>query len=171
MIGSTLNEVCGPVEAARAYVNRSMVGENVNMTLPEATAQLIEIEAMGKLSLPMWNRLEDMEAKITKIGTDLGLLAMLGGSKLDIELRWVQSAINKAADARPLGCKAFILGIPKSVPGIEIVPGETSEIEMAYAVFRYQLFVDERQLLCIDRLAGKCVIGEKDYSKDIKRFL
>jgi phage tail tube protein FII len=171
MIGLTLNEVCGPVEKARAYAGRSMVGENVNMTLPEVAAQTIEIEAMGKLSLPMWNRLENMETKITKIGTDSGLAAMLGGGKLDLEFRWAQTAINKAADSRQFGCKAFIVGIPISVPGIEIVPGETSEIEMTYATLRYQLFVDERQLLCVDRLAGKCVIGEKDYSKDIERFL
>ncbi len=170
-MGMSVSEICGPVIADTAYVNRTLVGENVGVVLPEVNPQTIDIQAMGTMSLPIWHLLEDMELKITKIGTDLGLKDMLGGKRMNLEIRWAQEAVDKDANPREFGCKAFITGIPKSLPGIELGLGETSENEVAYGVFRYQVFVDEVELICIDRLATKCKIAGVDYAKDIKKFL
>ena len=164
-------EICGPTLASRAYVENAMVGQNVTAELPEVTPQTIDIEAMGPMSLPMWHRLEDMEFKITKIGTDKGLGAMLSGQKLNIELRWAQQAADPYGNLREFGCKAFVTGVPKILPGTEVTPGETSENEMTYAVFRYKLYVDEEELINIDRFANKCVIAGVDYAKSIEKFL
>lgn len=168
---SVSKEITGPVLASRAYVDGALVGKNVGVTLPEVTPQTIEIEAMGKLSLPMWHLLEDMEAKVTKPGTDLGLGRMLGGKKLSLEIRWAQEAVGPSGDMREFGCKAFITGIPKSLPGSELTPGEATENELTYAVLRYQLFVDEEEMICIDRLATKCMVAGIDYAKDIEQYL
>ena len=171
VLKSVSNEICGPILANRAYVDGILVGKNVGVTLPEVTPQTIEIEAMGKLSLPMWHLLEDMEAKVTKPGTDLGLGRMLGAKKLALEIRWAQEAVGPSGDMREFGCKAFITGIPKSLPGSELSPGETTENELTYAVLRYQLFVDEEEMICVDRLAGKCEIAGVNYAKDIEKYL
>lgn len=170
-MGWMLNEICGPVLADRAYVENNLVGRNVGVTLPEVTPQTIDMEAMGTLTLPMWHLLEDMETKITKVGVDLGLGKMLGGKKLQLEIRWAQEAVDQNGNLREFGCKAFITGIPKSLPGIELKPGEASENEITYATLRYQLYIDEEEVICIDRLAMKCMIAGVDYAKSIEQYL
>lgn len=59
--------------ANTAYVDNTLVARDVAITLPEVTPQTSDTQAMGTLSLPIWQLLENMELAITKIGLDLGL--------------------------------------------------------------------------------------------------
>lgn len=170
-MGFDPNAICGPVLGTTAYSNNTLVGRNVNITLPEVTPQTIDMQAMGTMSLPIWHLLEDLEFAITKIGTDLGLGAMLGGKKLSLEVRWAQESVDGLGNLREFGCKAFVSGFPKIIPGSEITPGETTENEMTYTVARYQLIVDEEEIVKIDRFANQCFIAGTDYARDISTFL
>ena len=55
------NSICVPVLGTTAYSNNTLVGRNVNITLPEVTPQTIDMQAMGTMSLPIWHLLEDLE--------------------------------------------------------------------------------------------------------------
>lgn len=164
-------DICGPIVANTVYANKGLVAKDVGVTLPEVAPQTADIEAMGTMSIPMWNRLEDMETAITKIGVDKGLGKMIKGEKLAIEVRFVQSVTLADGTIKNVGCKAFLSLIPKVIPGIELAVGEPTENEVTATTLRYQLYVDGKELWCIDRLAGICRIGGKDYGAAIQKLL
>ena len=70
-----------------------------------------------------------------------------------------------------MGCKAFITGVPKGVPAVEGEVGSGSEHEIALAVYRYQLYVNGEELLCVDKLNSICRINGKDYFSEIAKHL
>ncbi len=65
--------ICGPVVGDTVYDENTLVARDVAITLPEVVPQTADVSAMGTMSLPIWQLLENMEASITKIGQDLGL--------------------------------------------------------------------------------------------------
>ena len=62
----------GPILANTLYVDNVLSAEDVEFTLPAIEATTADVEAMGTMSFPIWARLEDMEASITKVGLDKG---------------------------------------------------------------------------------------------------
>lgn len=163
--------ICGPIIADTVYVDKTLVAKDVAVTLPEITPQTADIEAMGTMSIPIWNRLEDMETAITKIGLDNGLKKLVKAEKIAVEVRFMQKVTLSNGTMKNVGCKAFLTLLPKMIPGIEIAVGEPSENEVTATTIRYQLFVEGKEAWCIDRLATICRIGGKDYTASIKKYL
>lgn len=163
--------ICGPVEANTVYADKELVAKDTSVTLPEVAPMTADIEAMGTMSIPMWNRLEDMETSITKIGIDKGLGKMIRAEKVAIEVRFVQKVTLADGTIKDVGCKAFLTLLPKVIPGIELAVGEASENEVTSTTLRYQLYADGEEMWCIDRLAGICRIGGKDYGAAIQKYL
>lgn len=162
--------ISGPVVANTAYVENKLVARDVSATLPEVTPTTVDVQAMGTWSIPIWQLLEDMQMTITKIGVDLGLRSMITPEPLALELRWVQTVTDANGATKNVGCKAFIRGIPASIPGIGVNIGEASENEVTFSATRYQLMVDGTEMFLIDRLAGRLRIAGKDYA-DISNLL
>lgn len=165
-----INQI-GAVLGTTAYFDGELVARDVNITLPDLNPSTIDMKAMGTLSLPIWHLLDDMEFKITKIGTDLGLAAMMRDTRLEIEARWAQESLDQFANLREFGCKAFVTGIPKAFPGGEIAPGEVTEHEMTYTCLSYRLFIDEEEVTNVSRLSNNLKIAGVDYAKNISQFL
>lgn len=159
------------IVADTVYCDNTLAAKNVSVTLPEITFSTAEISAMGTIELPLVGLIDAMEASITKVGTDLGLIKMLTPEKHSIEVRYVQNNISADGTSTPEGCKAFLTGVPKSIPGISIEVGSASENEVSIAVTRYQLFANGEELLCIDKLNSICRINGKDYFADIAQYL
>ncbi len=163
--------ITGPILSDTAYVNNELVAKDLTVSLPEIAAATADIQAMGTMSLPIWQMLEDMELAITKIGVDKGLSKMIKPESLALELRWAQTDIDANAVTKNVGCKAFIKAIPKVIPSIELTVGEATENEVTMTVTRYQLFVDGKELWLIDRLAGIVRIDGVDYSSGVNNLL
>lgn len=161
----------GPIVANTVYVDNKLVARDVSATLPEVMPVTIDVQAMGTWSLPIWQLLEDMQLTITKIGVDLGLRSMLKPEPLTLEMRFVQTVTDANGATKPVSCKAFMRGIPASMPGIGVAIGEASENEVNYSVTRYQLMVDGTEYALIDRLAGKLKINGKDYAAEVVSML
>lgn len=159
------------VVADTVYCDNMLAAKNVSVSLPEITFSTAEINAMGTIELPLVGLIDAMEASITKVGTDLGLIKMLTPEKHSIEVRFVQNSISADGKSMPEGCKTFLTGIPKSIPGVSIEVGNASENEVSLAVTRYQLYVNGEELLCIDKLNSICRINGKDYFADIAQYL
>lgn len=157
--------------ADAVYCDNVLVAKNVAVTLPEVTFATAEINAMGTTELPLVGLVEAMEASMTKIGADSQLIAMSTPQRHSYECRFVQNNISADGTATAEGCKAFITGIPKVVPGISLEVGSASENEITLAVTRYQLYVNGEELLCIDKLNSICRIRGKDYYSDIAAYL
>lgn len=161
----------GPIIANTVYVENQMVARDVGITLPEITPQTAELKALGTLTMPMWSLLDNLEMTITKIGIDMGLRSMITPKPLPMEARWIQAVTDAAGITREVGCKAFVRGIPTKVPGFGLTPGETTEAECTYTLYRYQLIVDGAELLLIDKLAGIVRINGQDYTAGIHSML
>ena len=157
-------KICGPITGVTVYVNNTLAARDVTLTLPEVTATAVDVQAMGTMSLPIWSMLDNMELAITKIGIDKGLRSMITPDAQNYETRFVQTVTDENGNTKNVGCKAFIKGIANKIPGIAVTMGEASENETTITVTRYQLMVDGQEMFLIDRLAGICRIGGKDYA-------
>lgn len=163
--------ITGPILGTTIYINNTLVAKDAAVTLPEVTPITADIQAMGTMSLPMWQLLEDMELAITKIGIDKGMSKMLKPEALAVEIRWAQPDIDANASQKNVGCKAFIKAIPKIIPGTEFAVGEATENEVTMMVTRYQVFVNGEELWLIDRLAGIVRVDGSDYSSGVNSLL
>lgn len=167
---SAFVNICGPVVADTVYCDGSLVARDVAITLPEITPTTADLQAMGTMSMPIWQLLDNMETAITKIGADNGLRALIKPDMKPIECRWVQTVTDANGVTKNAGCKAFIKGIPNKIPGIGVTVGEASEGDVTLMTIRYGLFVDGEEMFQIDRLAGIVRIGGTDYA-DITSML
>ena len=70
-------DICGAIVADTTYVNNVLAAKDVEATLPEVAPVAAEVQAMGTMSLPIWQLIENMELAITKIGVDKGLRSMI----------------------------------------------------------------------------------------------
>jgi P2 family phage contractile tail tube protein len=161
----------GPILANTVYSNGVLVAKGVTVTLPSVTPMTADYRAMGTVTLPMPGVIEAMEASITKIGVDLGLRSLLKLESTTLEFRWAQDVKKSDGSSKVEGCKAFVRGVPKGIPGLSVDPGSTSENEVTIAATRYQLFVDGEEYWLIDQLNQIMKIGGTDYAKDIVSFL
>lgn len=163
--------ICGPVVADTVYSDGALVARDTSVTLPEVTPMTADLSAMGTFTMPIWQRLENMELSITKIGVDQGLKALIKPEPLALEVRWLQTVTDAGGFTKEVGCKAFLRGIPTKIPGIGLTPGEAGELECTFSLTRYQLIADGAELLLVDRLAGIVRIGGKDYAGGLGSFL
>ena len=160
----------GPILASKVLCDKEVVAEDVKFTLPEVTFLTTEFSALGTIELPI-ALTEALEAGITYIGTDKGLYKMLGLESKTFEFRYVQNEIKKSGEQVNKGCKAFIKGIAKSIPGGDLEIGSTFEGSIPIAVTRYQLYVDGKETVLIDKLKGILRINGKDYAKEISSLI
>lgn len=161
----------GPILANTVYLGGTLVAKDVTISLPSVTPATADFKAMGTLTMPMLGQIEAMEAAITKVGIDLGLRSMVKLEAMTLECRWVQDVKKSDGSTVTEGCKAFLRAMPKGIPGLSVDPGSASENEIAFAVSRYQLFVDGAEYWLIDQLNQIMRIGGVDYCKEIRSLL
>lgn len=162
----------GPVEADTVYCEGSLVAQDVAVTLPEVTFMTADIQAMGEMSIPLTNAIEDMEMSITKIGVDKNMTKLTTPGKKSIEIRWVQDLIKSDGTVSAEGCKAFLSVSPVTLhPGASLEIGSATENELTYKVFRYKLVVGGEEILLVDRLAHTLKVNGKEYSKKYDSLL
>lgn len=164
-------DIAGPIVGTTVYVQNELVAKDVSVTLPEVAATTADIMAMGTLSLPIWQMLEDMELTINKIGVDLGLSKMIRPENMSFEIRWAYVKIDQNGFQKNIGCKAFVNCIPKVIPGAELTVAESAENEITATVTRYRVVEDGQELWLIDRLAGTLIVNETDFSTDVNSLL
>ena len=161
----------GPIVADTVYSENQLAAKDVVFTLPEVAPVMVDVEAMGTMSVPLWARLDNMELSVTKVGLDKGLRKLLRPNLKPLEFRFPQEVIDANGNTKIVACKAFIKGMNTTIPGIGITPGETSSNEITFMVTRYQLFADGKEVLLIDRLASIVRIDGKDYTSGLRSML
>ena len=164
-------DIKGTNIADTVYSDEVLVAKDVSFTLPSVTPVAGEAQAMGTMEVIAVGLIEAMEATITKVGTDLGLSRLMRLEKQNIEFRWVHNVSSSDGTSKPEGCKAFIRGVPKSLPAIGVEFGANSENEIAFAVTRYLLYVGGTEILLVDRLSQILRINGVDYYGKINGLL
>lgn len=156
--------ITGPIVADTVYVDKSLVARDVAFTLPEVTPMTTDLQVMGTMTYPIWQLLDNMETTITKIGVDSGLRRSIKPGMHQYEFRWVQVVTDATGNTKNVGCKAFIKGVPNKIPGIGMTIGESSENEITIMTTYFALYVNGKEFIKINRLAGICKIDGKDYA-------
>lgn len=167
-------DINGPVSADTTYVNGELVARNTGVTLPEVTHVLTTIKtALGEHEVPMYGLVDAMESTIKKIGADYGLAKICAMANKTIEHRWVQQVTKaETGENKVVGCKAFLRGVPKvAVPSIEVETGSAVELEIPFSISRYQLFVDGKEVVLVDKLAGILRINGTNYAENVNSLL
>lgn len=161
----------GPVAACTVYDDGRLVARDVTVTLPAVTPTTGELKGMGTIEIPVPTQLEAMELAMTKIGIDkeLGYLANMKAQA--IEVRWVQDVMKSDGTTAPEGCKAFIRGMSKGLPGLSVEPGAPSENELTFSVVRYQLYVGGKEIVLADQLNGILRVNGKNYTSALESLL
>ena len=163
--------ISGPIVADTVYVDNSLVARDVSATLPEVTPTTVDVQALGTMSLPVWQLIENLEMAITKIGIDMGLRSMIQPKPLGLELRGVQTVTDAGGNTSNQGIKASCRGIPNKIPEIGFEIGSAPESECTFMLTRYQLIVDGAEMFLIDRLAGILRIAGVDYAAALNNLL
>ena len=76
----------GPILADTVYIGGTLVAKDVTIALPAVTPVTADFKAMGSYTAPILGQIEAMEASITKIGIDLGLLE----NRINFSADWYQ---------------------------------------------------------------------------------
>lgn len=160
----------GAIVKTKCFIGGVQKAQDVKLSLPEVNFQEIELPAMGKMSVPL-PLTENIEATINKIGFDKGLCSAISLSPTKYEFRWAQTQEKANGTSRVIGCKAFITGKAKSIPGGDIEVGSSYEGAIPIDVRRYQVYVDGKEQWLIDKVAEILRINGKDYAADIKNVV
>lgn len=161
----------GAIQANATYVDGELVARDTTITNPEIAAMTTDIEAMGTMTFPTWGRIEDMEGSITKIGQDINFGKLIEPGVKNIEHRWAQTQVDANGNYKDIGCKAFWKCIPKTIPSVEVSMGDPSESEITYAIMRFRLVVDGKEMVLADRFTGDLKINGKNFSSGVKSLL
>lgn len=153
------------------YIEKKLVGENVNVTLPSVEWLTQAIKAAGNADVPLYGLTDNLEANVTTDGTNDKTGAYIKPGLRKHEFRWVKAVVKKDGTTSNVGCKAFTKMLSKNIPEIGVEPQEATEGSYDYTVMRYQYYEDGKEVFCIDKLAGICRIGGKDYSEKLKNYL
>lgn len=126
-MSKTFVNINGPVVGDTVRAEGELVARDTGVTLPSVVPKTVDVSAMGTLTMPIWQLIENMEATITKIGVDLGLRSMLKPGMISLEVRWVQTVTDAGGQTRNVGCKAFLRGMVANLPEIGLEVGSIGE--------------------------------------------
>ena len=162
----------GPIEANTIYVDGTLAATDTTVNLPEVTFMTADIQAMGTMSIPLSNAIEDMEMSITKVGVDKNMTKLTSPGKKNLEVRWVQDVIKSDGTTDSEGCKAFLIVAPVTLhPGASLEIGSASENDLTYKVMSYTLYIDGEEALAVNRLAHVLRVDSVDYSRQYDSLL
>lgn len=164
-------DISSSIVASTLYSDGTLAARNVTATLPSITPLTAELKAGGTIEAPITGQVEAMELAITFAGADEGMKRACTWGAHELELRWVQDAMDNEGAVRQVGCKAFFKAYPKEIGGIAVTPGEASENEFTFGVVRYQLFVDGDEYWCVDQLNSIFKFNGTDYASGIAALL
>lgn len=157
---------------ASVYIDDQLVAENVAVQLPAITFSEAEVQAgAGPISIPLYPLPAALEATVTFKGQSEGLTAAIASAGKQVEIRWAGSRLQPDQSSAVVGFKAFLMGVPRSLPGESIEVGSVADNEVTWAVTRYQLVADGETVILIDKLAGKVELYGQDHSSALANLL
>lgn len=160
----------GAIIKTKVLIDNVLVAEDVTISLPEVNLQTVDLKGMGAMSLPI-PLTDELETTITRIGLDKGFAKALALKSMKFECRFAQNIVKQDGTTKVIGVKAFIKGVPKSIPGGDLEPGATFEGPIPIATTRYQLIVDGKEQVLVDKIQGILKINGHDYAKDVSNVI
>ena len=157
--------------ADRLYEDGTLKLEDVEVTLPEISAQTFETRAMGPVNVSLPGLFESMEMGIKATGATKEYASISKFGTHNFIVTAAQQKVSADGSITPKQFKAEIRGICKKIGQIGVIPGEAAEPESTYEVTRYKAYADGQVLWEIDKLNGKCIVDGVDYGGQIANLL
>lgn len=164
-------DISGAIEHSRIFMDNEKVGDDITFSLPELPFMTADYRSGGTINLPLLYRLESMECTISKNGIDPAAAKLMGAGTHHFDFRWAQTVLDDESNLKAIGCKAFIHGVSKKAPSFSVDPGSVSSGEYIYEVLDYQLFIDGKEAIFIDKRNGIIRLGGVDQTKEIRSLL
>ena len=161
----------GAIAANAVYVNNHLTAENCSGTLPEGTNQTVTVNMGGETDLPVTGLFNAMELSISKNGFDKDMAYLLMQERVNVEVRAAQDIVAPDGTKKVIQIKAFLGCCSMGIPSFGMEIGSVSENEYTLQVLRYELIVDGKQILLIDKPNQIRKINGKDYAQDITSLL
>lgn len=166
-----IKDMKGAIMASAVYIDGVQVAVNATLSLPEITPATIEVLAAGgTLELPVYSKVEAMEASLTLQGVNGEAIKLMTPERHRLTANLVQQSVgtekNKAEHI-----KATLEVMPKTFPAIEATYGEAMELEHTYSVLSYKLAVGGKVILHVDPVKGIFKQNGKDYAKEITAMI
>lgn len=166
-----VKDLKGAVLASSIYIDGKQVAVNATVTLPEITPATVEVMAAGgTIEMPVFSKLEAMEAAVTLQGINGDVLKMLTPERHRLTCNIVQQSVG-ADSSKAEHVKANMEVIPKTVPAIEATYGEASETELTFAVLSLKLSVGGKVVLHVDPVKGIYKVNGTNFTKAITSMI
>jgi P2 family phage contractile tail tube protein len=166
-----IKDLKGAVLASSVYLDGEQSAVNATITLPEVTPATVEVTAAGgTIELPVFTKLEAMEATLAVNGVNGGILKKLTPERHRLTCNIVQQSVGADA-SKAEHVKASLEVVPKTIPAIEATYGEAAEQEITFSVLSYKLSIAGKVVLKIDPVKGIYKVNGKDYSKEITAMI
>ena len=164
-------DLSGPIQGITAYADdgKDPCARDCTVTLPEVSPLTNDLKAGGTLSVPDMSQIDSMETTVSKMGVDANFGALAAAKKL--EIRFAQQVVQQDGTQKTVGGKAYLRVMLKKLPGVQLETGAANENEYTYETSRYQLFVDGKEILLIDKLLGIVRIGGKNFTDSVLSVL
>ena len=153
------------------FRDESYAGLINKMTLPKIAVKMVE-KAMSGVAGSVersLGRLEAMTADITIDAFHPRVMEMPGSNDSRNELFIVKGALDQDGAIADLVIR--FSGFWKSVDFGELAPEKETEVKSEIAVEHFEIEIDGRELVYVDKLTNTWRMNGKDMTKDIRRAL
>lgn len=151
------------------------VGDTSSYTRPDIetlTDTVAGAGLMGEIDLPTPGQIGSMEGEITFNKTNEKFVTLFAPRAHKLEMRWVNDTINSADASVAMTANKEIMTIMPKTAGLGDIEGNApNEATLSYEILYYQLIIDGKSVLEIDKLNNIFKVNGVDYSADIRNAL
>lgn len=164
----------GSVVASKLRDGDKLIGEHVAVELPEISMSTQDFKGagiMGTMNLPTTGQIDSMECKVSRRGLSANAVELERPGTHKLSLTFSQDYLTSAGETVPKGSKINVLGTYKSSGGGSVEDGEPYESDVTYEVLRYEIYIDGKEILLIDKRARIHRVNGVDYMELIRSQL
>lgn len=161
----------GSTVGSTLWVDDELVAENADADFGDVEFETEEIDAFGKVTIPIYSRPGEIKPKFTLKETGSNLTKATAPGFHKYEYRWMDTTIAADGTTAPVEKKAFFMGYPIKMPGIAPEMGSRPENEIEVSATSYTLIVAGKEVWKIDKLGHYGKIGDTVITDAVTSFL
>ena len=161
----------GSTIGSTLWVDGRLIAENADADFGEIEFESEEIDAFGKINIPIYTRPGEIKPKFTLKETGINLAASIAPGFHRFEYRWMDTTIAADGTTANIEKKAFFFGWPTKLPGVSPKTGERPENEVEVSASRYDLYISGKCIWSIDKLAHVGKINDTPITDAVTAFL
>lgn len=141
------------------------------VTLPQISFPTNTSQSTGDLETPDQTRVNAMTATIS-VETSKMSNELSGEGMQSYVVKYAQEVIQpNSSEIRMVGFTAYLTGMVTSLPSPSVQVGQSGTSDISINVFKYRLIEGDKELWCVDKLAGIVRIAGKNSREELDNLL